>query len=193
MTCWRQTQTRLAAAALLMSSASLMSCDRTPTEAHNDGVEAQQKADETKAQARKEVTDKMAEADRAVQRATDEARREAAEAQATANQKIREANREITGIAHDNGVRNWAQEKLDDVDNMIDGANAKAQTAAPAAKAKFNDAINDVKHERQVLQTEVTSLEARAGDSVDIDKTKEQFVARVDRLKNDIRNIEKSL
>jgi ElaB/YqjD/DUF883 family membrane-anchored ribosome-binding protein len=167
-----------------------MSCDRTPTEAHNDGVEAQRKADETKAQARKEVTEKVAEADRAVQRASDEARREAAQAQATANQKIREANREITADMRGD-VRTWAQEKLDDVDNMIDTANAKAQTAAPASKAKFNDALKDVKHEREVLQTEIVSLEKGAGEG--LGKTKEQFVARVDRLKDDIRSIEKSL
>lgn len=190
MTSRRQTQTCLAAATWLASAAGLMGCDRTPVQAHKAGVEAQRKADEAKAEARKEVTEKIAEADRAVQRATDEARREAAEAQASANEKIRAANREITASTR-NDVHNWAQEKLDSVDNMIDDANAKAQTAAPEAKAKFNDAIKDVKHEREVLQTEVIALEARAGES--LDKTKEQFVARVDRLKDDIRNIEKSL
>lgn len=187
-----KTQTWLTLAALLGAPAGMIACDRSPQEAHNDGVEAQRQADETKAEARKEASDKIAEANRDVQKATDDARKEAAEAQANANEKIRQANREITTpeTGH-NETRDWAQKKIDTVDNLIDNANAKAQAAAPAAKAKFNTAIEDVKHERDVLQTEIAALESRGGDT--LDKGKEQFSERVDRLKTNIRDIEKSL
>jgi len=181
--------TWLSLAALLMAPAGLLGCDRTPSEAHNDGVQAQREADEKKQELRKEASDKIAAANRDVQEAADEARKKAAEAQAAANEKIRAANREIMGPK--NEVRDWAQQKLDSVDNMIDGASAKAQAATPAAKAKFNNAIEDVKHERDVLETEMGQLETRAGDT--LDKTKEQFAQRIDRLKDNIRDIEKAL
>ena len=181
-------KTMLVVAALLAPGA-MSGCDRTPAEAHNDGVQAQREADESAEKARKEAADKVAEANRNAVEATEEARKKTAEAQANANEKIREANREITTPHSD--LQDWAQKKLDSVDNMIDSASAKAQTAKPAAKAKFNSAIEEVKHERDALQTEVATLETRAGESVD--KTKEQFNQRVDRIKDNIRNIEKSL
>jgi len=184
-----KTQKWISLAALLMAPSGLLACDRTPQDAHQDGVEAQQKADEKKAEVRKEADDKIAAANRDVRTATEDARREAAEAQANANEKIRDANREITTPHND--LRNWAQGKLDSVDNMIDGVNAKAQAAVPAAKAKFSNAIEAVKHERDVLQTEIASLETRGGET--LDKSKEQFSERVDHLKDNIRKIDKSL
>jgi len=181
------TKTLLVIAALV-TPGTLFGCNRTPTEAHNDGVQAQREADETAVQARKEAADKVAEANRDAVQATEEARKKTAEAQANANEKIRDVNREITPK---NEMRDWAQKKLDSVDNMIDDASAKAQTAKPAAKAKFNSAIEEVKHQRDALKTEVATLEAREGES--LDKTKEQFSERVDRIKDNIRNLEKSL
>jgi uncharacterized membrane protein YqiK len=182
------TKTWLVVAALLTEGA-LIGCNRTPAEAHNDGVQAQREADEKAADARKEAADKVAEANRDAVQAKEEAREKTAEAQANANEKIRDANREITAPHSD--VHDWAQKKLDSVDNMIDSASAKAQAAKPAAKAKFNSGIEDVKHERDALQTEMATLETRAGDS--LDSSKKQFSDRVDRIKDNIRNLEKSL
>jgi colicin import membrane protein len=182
------TKTWLVVAALLAPGA-MLGCNRTPAEAHNDGVQAQREADEKAEKARKEAADKVAEANRDAVQATEEARKKTAEAQANANEKIREANREIT--APHSELHDWAQQKLDSVDNMIDSASAKAQTAKPAAKAKFNSGIEEVKQQRDALQTEMATLETRTGD--DADKTKEQFSQRVDRLKDNIRNLEKSL
>jgi phage host-nuclease inhibitor protein Gam len=184
-----RTSKMLTVAALILSPAAMFGCNRTPTEAHNDGVQAQKHADETAAEARKEASDKVAEANREVARANDDARQKAAEAQANANEKIREANHVIEP-AH-NDVHDWAQKKLDSVDNLIDGASAKAQAAAPASKAKFNNAIEDVKRQRDSLQTEVATLESNAGDR--LDKSKEEFSQHVDRIKDNIRNLEKSL
>jgi uncharacterized phage infection (PIP) family protein YhgE len=179
----------LSVAALILAPAGMFGCERTPAEAHNDGVEAQRQADETAEKARKEAADKVAEANRDVAQASDDARRKAAEAQANANEKIREANREIAEPHSE--VHEWAQKKIDSVDNMIDSASAKAQTAAPAAKTRFNTALEDVKRQRDVLQTEVAQIETRAGDG--LDKSKEQFSQRVDKIKDNIRSLEKQL
>lgn len=182
------TKTWLVVAALLAPGA-MLGCNRTPAEAHNDGVQAQRDADEAAEKARKEAADRVAEANKQAVEATEEARKKTAEAQANANEKIRDANREITAPHSD--TQDWAQKKLDSVDNMIDTASAKAQTAKPAAKAKFNTAIEEIKHERDALQTDMATLETRTGD--ELDKSKDQFSQRVDRIKDNIRNIEKNL
>lgn len=174
---------------LIAGSGAGVACQRTPQEAHNDGVEAQRKADEKIEEARQNASDKIAEANKSAAEATEQARKEAAEAQAKANEKIREANRDVSGTHND--VRDWAQKKIDDVDNMIDSATTKAQTAAPKAKAQFNSAIEDVKHERDQLQQQVATLETQAGDQ--LDKDKQQFTQRVDKVKDHIRSIQKSL
>jgi colicin import membrane protein len=175
--------------ALIAGSSASFACERTPQEAHNDGVEAQRAADKKIEEARQAASDKIAEANKSAAQAADDARREAAEAQAKANAKIREANRDVTGTH--NEVRDWAQKKVDDVDNMIDSASSKAQAAAPKAKADFNNAIADVKQERDALQAEITVLETRAGDA--LDKDKQGFSNRVDKIKEHIRSIQKSL
>jgi F0F1-type ATP synthase membrane subunit b/b' len=185
----RGTQTLLVIGALVSGSVATYGCNRTPSDAHNDAVEAQHEADQKTADAKQEADKKLAEANADAQKALDEARAKAAEAQATANEKIRDANRVIVGKQGD--VRDWAQHKLDDVNSMIDDAKAKAQEAKPVAKTRFNTAIEDVQKQRDVLQTEVASIEEHAGDK--LDKTKEQFSERVDHIKDRIRSIEKSL
>lgn len=175
--------------ALIAGSSASVACQRTPQEAHNDGVEAQREADKKIEEARQSASDKVAEANKSAAEAADDARKEAAKAQAEANEKIRTANREVSGTHSE--VRDWAQKKIDDVDNMIDSATTKAQAAAPKAKAQFNSAIEDVKKERDGLQQEIAVLETRAGD--ELDKTKQAFTQRVDRVKDHIRSIQKSL
>jgi len=174
--------------AALMTGSSLGACKQTPTEAHNEGVEAQREANEKIGEARERAETKVHEARRDEVEAAAEARKNAAEAQANANEKIRDANRST--IAHDN-TRSWAQAKLDDVDNMIDAANAKAQAAPPKAKARFTTGLEEVKQQRDTLRTEIASLEASNGSR--LEKAKEQFDDRVDRIKANIRNLEKSL
>ncbi|HEY2733208.1 MAG TPA: hypothetical protein VGI70_04450 [Polyangiales bacterium] len=184
-------QTLLVIGALVVGASATSACNRSPNEAHNDAVAAQQEADKTAAKAKEDADKKVAEANTDAQKAVDDARKEAAEAQAKANEKIRDANRDITGKTDTNDVRTWAQQKIDSVNNDIDTAKAKAQTAPPKNKAKFNAAIEDIQHQRDVLQTEVASLETRSGDS--LDKGKQEFSSRVDRVKDRIQNIEKSL
>jgi colicin import membrane protein len=179
--------------ALVLGVGATSGCNRSPSEAHNDAVEAQHEADQTAVNAKAEADKKIAEAQKDVQKASDDARKEAAEAQAKANEKIRDANRVIEGKTEGktDDVRSWAQQKLDAVNNDIDTVKAKAQTAPPKAKEKFNAAIDEVQHQRDVLQTEVASLETRTGE--ELDKSKQQFSSNVDRVKDRIHKIEKSL
>jgi hypothetical protein len=182
-------RTMLAVAALLAGSSAGYACNKTPDEAQKDGQEAQRQADEKIGEAQQEANTKIADAREDQLAAAHEARKSAAEAQANANEQIRDSNREAT--APEGSPRRWAQAKLDDVDNMIDAASAKAQTAAPKTKAQFNTRIVDVKQQRDALRTEVASLEASSGDR--LDKAKERFDDHVDRVKSNIRSLEKSL
>jgi predicted nucleic acid-binding Zn-ribbon protein len=183
-----KTKTLLTIAALIAPSA-LVGCNRTPADAHEDAVEAQNNANEKAAEARQAATDAVNDAKDKAATAVDDARKNAAQAQAEANEKIRQANREIVKPATD--VEAWAKEKLDGVDNMIDTATAKAQAAKPAAKAKFNGAMQDVQKQRDELNTELASLQTRAG--TELDKSKEAFSQRIDQVKDRIRDLEKSL
>jgi len=178
----------LVIAAMLTGSSVGYGCNKTPQDAQQDGIEAQRKADEKMGEARDEANSKIAAAKQDEVEAAQEARKSAAEAQANANEKIREANRS-TGNPDD--ARTWAQAKIDDVDNMIDAASAKAQTAAPKAKAQFSQGLAQVKRERDALRGEVATLENSTGDN--LDKNKADFNGRVDRIKSNIRTLEKSL
>jgi|GEM_PF-7018657 len=182
------TKTLLTIAALVAPS-SMIACNRTPADAHEQAVEAQNSANEKAAEARQEASDAVNDAKERAATAVDDARKNAAEAQANANEKIREANREIAKPATE--VEAWGKEKLDSVDNLIDGATAKAQAAKPAAKAKFNGAIQEVQKQRAELNTEFATLQTRTG--AELDKSKEAFSQRVDQVKDRIRDIEKSL
>jgi predicted nucleic acid-binding Zn-ribbon protein len=182
------TKTLLVIAALVAPSA-MLGCNRSPSEAHEDAVEAQNTANAKAEEARQKAADQVNDAKGKAATAVDDARKNAAEAQATANEKIRAANREIVKPATE--VESWGKEKLDSVDNMIDSATAKAQTAKPAAKAKFNGAMQDVQKERDQLNTELASLSVRTGD--ELDKSKKDFSERVDHVKDRVRDAQKSL
>jgi uncharacterized protein YPO0396 len=164
-------------------------CDRTPKEAHEDAVEAQREADKTTMNAAKKADEAVNDATNDARAAAEKARTEAAEAQAKANEKIREANRDIVG--KQDGVHDWAQTKIDDVNNLIDEARAKAQKANPAAKAKFNSTIDEVQAQRDQLQAELASLETKTGDQ--LDKNKAEFSDRFDRITDRIKSVQKSL
>ena len=184
-------RTMLAIASILSCSSVGYGCNKTPQEAQQDGIEAQQKADEKANDARETANNKIAEADRDRTEAAAEARKTAAEAQANANEKIRDSNRVAANNDDKDNPRTWAQAKIDDVDNMIDAASAKAQTAPAKAKVQFTNGLQQVKRDRDSLRSEVSALEGSAGDR--LDKNKEQFSDHVDRIKSNIRNLEKSL
>jgi len=184
-------RTMLVIAAILGCSTVGYGCNKTPQEAQQDGIEAQRKADEKAGEAQETANNKIAEADRDRTEAANEARKTAAEAQANANEKIRDSNRAVTGNTDTDNPRTWAQAKIDDVDNMIDAASAKAQTAPAKAKVDFTNGIQQVKRDRDSLRSEISALEGSTGDR--LDKNKEQFSDHVDRIKSNIRGLEKSL
>ena len=180
----------LAIASMLACSSVGYGCNKTPQEAHQDGVETQRQADEKTAEAREEANTKVAEANRDRNEAVNEARKDSAEAQANANEKIRDSNRAAMA-PNDDTPRSWAQAKIDDVDNAIDAASAKAQAAPAKAKINFSNGMQQVKRDRDELKSDIAKLEASAGDR--LDKNKEQFSDRADRIKSNIRSLEKSL
>jgi hypothetical protein len=184
-------KTMLVIASMLAGSSVGYGCNKTPQEAHQDGIEAQAKADEKAAEAREEANKKIAEANSDRNEAVNDARKDSAEAQANANEKIRDSNRAATANNDNDNPRSWAQAKIDDVDNMIDSASAKAQAAPSKNKINFSNGMQQVKRDRDALRSEISTLEASAGDR--LDKNKEQFSDRVDRLKSNIRSLEKSL
>jgi hypothetical protein len=185
----RSIQTLFIMGALVAGASASSACNRSPAAAHDDAVEAQKTADQKAVEAQQEAEKATANATKSAQQAMADARAKAAEAQATANEKIRTANRDIEGEKGTN--RDWGQKKLDDVNNMIDEARVKAQKADPKAKANFNTAIADVQAQRDALQAEVASLDAKTG--TEVDHSKDDFSKRVDRIKEQIRSMEKSL
>jgi dGTP triphosphohydrolase len=183
--------------ATLLAGASY-SCDKlssytngaSPTsesQAADKPTDARDKADEKIAEAHADVTKATEEANAAAAKAADDANAAAAKAQATANEKIRVDNREVVDTQQT--TRKWAQDKIDDVDQMMDSARVKAQTASPKAKTRFDDVIKTVTSERDALRTQMIALDT----SETLDKSKAEFTARVDRVKTSIENIATSL
>lgn len=183
------TQTALLIGAVLSGTLSGYACQKTPNEAHEDGVAAQHEANEKIAEAQTEGADKAAEANREGAAATDKAHKAAAEAQATANEKIRDSNRTVVGDT--NEARSWGQKEIDSVDKLIDAASVKAQTTPAENKDRINTAMVDVKQQREALRTGLAALEASTGDK--LDKNKAEFTQRVDRIKTSIDKIEKMM
>src|SRR6185312_9395208 len=103
------TKTLLVIAALVAPTA--MGCNRSPSEAHEDAVEAQNTANAKAEEARQKAADAVNDAKDKAANAVEDARKNAAEAQAEANEKIRAANREIAKPATE--VESWGKEKLD--------------------------------------------------------------------------------
>jgi len=174
--------------AVVSSSVAGYACQNTPPEARNAGVEAQREADKKIGEANKQAIEKVTQANREGAAATDEGHKAAMAAQAEANEKIRETNRVVASERDE--TRSWGQKELDSIDGMIDTATTHVQTATPKAKALFNAAIAGVRQQRDALHTELAALETRASEKLVQSKT--QFSERVDRIKLDIRNIEKS-
>lgn len=173
----------------LVAPSALLGCERTPAQAHEDAVEAQQSADQKVAEAREEAIAAAKDAREEAAEAIDSAREKAAEAQAEANETIRAANREIQKPASE--VAAWGQQKLDAVDNMIDDVSAKAQAAKPAAQSKFNSAMDQVRQQRKALENELATLQTRAGK--ELNDSKRAFTQHVDRMQDQIRSLEKAL
>lgn len=173
---------------VLVSGGAGYACQKTPEQAHDDGVAAQREADKATIEANKRAAEKIAEAKRDVVAAADEARKTAVEAQAKANERIRAANRIVA--AERDEMRSWGQNEIYTVDGMIDAAFVKAESGTPKAREQFNIAIASIKQQRDMLNTDLPGLEKRMGDQ--LEKNKAQFIERVDRIKLALQNLEKA-
>jgi prophage DNA circulation protein len=163
------------------------------SEARNEALGAQREADNTALEARREADkrakESMSEATKKVEEANSEAREKIAKSQANANDTIRQAKRELGDQAAE--LRKFGQEKLDEVNHLIDDTKVKAQTAAPQVRSKVDGAIRDVELRRDALQSELASLEARADTTYD--KAKDEINGRFGQLRDRIRQIARSL
>lgn len=202
-----KTRSLLIIVALLGGAAA--GCNRTPAEEQKSAIEAQNEANrdiqeanreasektaeirkdvnEDTAAARKDYDKTVAEGNEKVQEAQQEAREKSAEAQANANEKIREANRNV--IAADDSLRTWGQERIDTLNNKIDEARVKAETAKPQLRAEVEAGLKDVQTKRDAIVTEFAALDTKSEAEVNrfkgrIDAEIERLEERVDRLEN---------
>lgn len=150
---------------------SSMGCNQTPREAQQHGTEAAKVAEASH--------DRLSAPNDACKRADE----------ASANETIRDNHRAVIG--REDNPRSWAQSKSDDVDTMIDSASVKAQTARPTATAQFSQGLQQVEREREALRAESTELEGSTGAC--LEESKERFSDHVDRVKSNIRNLERAL
>jgi hypothetical protein len=162
---------------------------KTQTEARSKMAGAQKEATKDVAAAQKEATKDVAaatqEAKTTVAEADQKARGEGAQAQANANVEIRKANQKATSETTD--LRAWSQKKMDDLDNAIDAARAKEQTAAPKGRASFEAGMKAVEIRRDALRAEVASLETQTAKGMAdfkdrLDKAGNQLKQRVSEL-----------
>jgi hypothetical protein len=186
-------------------------CGRTPEEAHGDAVEAQRtaskdihhnnqqaqesidKAERDSAKsataATKDTNDAVSSADKKIAEAKQQARQDNAEVQAKANEKIREAN--VDMIADKADARVWGQKKIDGLNNMIDDARVKAQSAPAKARASLEAGLKEVQTQRDGLTAELASVETEGAKKTAAFKTR--LDSEVDRLKLRVEKLERSL
>lgn len=197
--------------ALLGGVGAAAGCNRTPADEQQQAVEAQQEANrdiheanreatqhtaevrkdvnEKTAEIRKEYDQAVAEGNEKIAEAKQEARETAAEAQARANETIREANRGI--VAADDQLRVWGQEKVDGLNDKIDGARAKAEKAKPQVKAEIEAGLQDVQAKRDAIVNEFASMDTRSEAAVD--RFKNKVDAEIDRLMERVDRLERKL
>jgi colicin import membrane protein len=149
-------------------------------EAVETAARAQSKAAEARREASREAAEAAQAANAAIVEANQKARGEVATAQANANVEVRKANRKTARGTTD--LREWSQKKMDDLDNAIDAARAKEQSAAPRLRADFEAGMKVVEMRRDVLRAEVASIETQS------EKDMDAFKQRLEKEGNLLRN-----
>lgn len=188
-----------------------LACNRTPDEAYKEAVEtqkeavqdirennqeaqqavteAQREAAKTGGEAARDTNEAVNEANAKAANAIQEARHDNAQVQAEANKDIREANADVIGGKAD--LRVWGQKKLDDLNNLIDGARVKAQKAIPTAQAKLEVGLKQVEIKRDELTHELASIETQSAEKAAAFKAR--LDSEVDQLKTRVEKIERAL
>lgn len=170
-------------------TSSIAGCNRNADDEHAKAALAQTNADgkidKAAAEVRTTANEAQQKADTKVAEAIDTANEKSAKAQTEANEKIRDANEKM--LAARNDLREWAQKRMNEIDNDIDSSKTKAQKANTTAKANFERALQDVESQRKNVQGELASLDSQASAGLKdyrgrLEKAFDDFKASVGRL-----------
>lgn len=187
------TRSKLALCACLLVPAGVSACNRTNADEQQRAAEAQRRADDEIAKSRAEADRRAAEAQRAADERAAKAREQAdetqARSQANANDTIRSASEATLKARGD--LREWAQKKLDSIDQDVDRAKTKAQTALPRAKADFAAALSDVESKRKTVVDDLSQVESRSG--AELDRMKERLEQEIEALRNSVSHLKDKL
>jgi len=177
----------LVVVSLFGSLSMLAGCNRTDDQqkAANEQARADEKIGRADEEARKTTTEAQRKADKEVVEAMNTANEKSAKAQTEANETIRAANENMLKARND--LREWAQKKMNEIDNDVDASKTRAQKAPSTAKANFERALQDVEKQRGNVQAELTNLDSQAAASMKdyrgrLEKAFEGFKESVNRL-----------
>lgn len=159
-----------------------LEASKTATKARSKEAEAQQAASEEAAEAAQEANAAVAEANQ-------KARGKGAVAQANANVEVRKANRATAKAMTD--LREWSQQRLDYLDNAIDAARAKEQTAAPKLRASFEAGMKAVEVRRDALRADAASIVTQSAK--EMADFKQRFEREGDQLKERVDQLSAAL
>lgn len=178
-------------ASLFGSLSMIFGCDRTDDQ--QKAVAEQAKADEkigrADEQARKNTAEVQQKADKEVVDAVNTANEKSAKAQTEANETIRAANENMLKARND--LREWAQKKMNEIDNDVDESKTRAQKASSTAKANFERALQDVEKQRGNVQAELATLDSQAAASMK--DYRDRLEKAFDGFKQSVGRLDKSL
>jgi len=167
-------------------------CNRTEDQ-HQKAVAEQGKADEKIGKAdndmRATANEAQQKADKEVTEAVNAANEKSAKAQTEANETIRTANENMLKARND--LREWAQKRLNDIDNDVDQSKTKAQKASSTAKANFEKALTNVEKERSNVQAELATLDSQAATGMK--DYRDRLEKAFDSFKQSVKNLDKTL
>jgi len=170
-------------------AASVVACNRSTEDEQAKAAAAQNNANgeigKVDTEARTKADEAQKKADDKVAQAIDTANEQSAKAQTAANETIRDANEKM--LASRNDLREWAQKRLNSIDNDIDKSKTKAQKADGTAKANFERALQDVETHRRDVQADLAQLDSQASSGLKdyrtrLEKAFDDFKDSVDRM-----------
>jgi hypothetical protein len=152
-------------------------------------AEAKVEAVKAATQARRKADEAQQEASRESAEANQEAQGEGAQAQVNANVEVRKLNRKTA--KETTGLREWSQRKMDALDNAIDAARAKEQTAAPELRAAFETRMKAVEIRRDAMRANVADIQTQSGK--DMAAFKERFDTESNQLEDRVQKLSVAL
>lgn len=185
-------RSRVLVVASLLGSMSLIACNKSTDEqqrAASEQATADEKIGKADDEARKEVSEAQRQADKQIAEAVNTANEKTAKAQTEANETIREANENMLKARND--LREWAQKRLNEIDNDVDQSKTKAQKASSTAKVNFERALQDVEQQRGNVVAELSSLDSQG--SAQMKDFKGRLEKAFDGFKESVKRLDKTL